>query len=207
MKTHRTILIAITAVLKLQGCCWLRVDNKPPARRPASAPAAPAKPPQRPRSQRRRPHRHRITAAPATEATDYAADTETAAASAPADAVSRGRKFTQTETFVIVPEESEARYSINEVFIADNNALVTAIGAPPAITGPDAQLRRLQPSTFDEFVVDISLLRSDRSRRPCHPQPLAGVRPPSRWPFKVTEVLNPADPAEGRLSTSNWWAT
>ncbi len=30
--------------------------------------------------------------------------------------------------FVIVPEESEARYSINEVFISDNNTLATAVG-------------------------------------------------------------------------------
>ncbi|MEZ4582377.1 MAG: hypothetical protein R3A10_12210 [Caldilineaceae bacterium] len=34
-----------------------------------------------------------------------------------------------------MPEESEARYSINEVFISDNNALVTAIGRTTAITG------------------------------------------------------------------------
>ena len=106
-----------------------------------------------------------------------------------------------TETFVIVPEESEARYSINEVFISDNNALVTAIGRTTAITG-SLTLNYADPaaSTFDEFVVDISLLRSDRSRRD------RAIR--SRWlesatfplaTFKVTEVRGfPANPAEGK---------
>jgi polyisoprenoid-binding protein YceI len=107
----------------------------------------------------------------------------------------------QTETFVIVPDESEALYSIDEVFISDNNALVTAVGRTTAITG-SLTLNYADPaaSTFDEFAVDISLLRSDRSRRD------RAIR--TRWlesatyplaTFQVTEVRGfPADPSEGQ---------
>lgn len=107
----------------------------------------------------------------------------------------------QTETFVIVPDESEARYSIDEVFISDNNALVTAVGRTTAITG-SLTLNYADPaaSTFDAFVVDISLLRSDRSRRD------RAIR--TRWlesatyplaTFQVTAVRGfPADPSEGQ---------
>ena len=200
MKTHRTILIAITAALTaglLLAACGRQAADAPAA----SAPAAPAEVAATPTVATPTPApTPDPTAAPETEATAAVEDTETAAASAPAEALDTAPGIAQTETFVIVPEESEARYSINEVFISDNNALVTAIGRTTAITG-SLTLNYADPaaSTFDEFVVDISLLRSDRSRRD------RAIR--SRWlesatfplaTFKVTEVRGfPADPAEG----------
>ncbi len=102
--------------------------------------------------------------------------------------------------FVIVPEESEARYSINEVFISDNNTLATAIGATSQVQG-GMTLNYDDPaaSEFDPFVVDISTLRSDRSQRD------RAIRrqwlESSTYPlavFDVREVRNfPADPQEG----------
>ncbi|MEZ4718168.1 MAG: YceI family protein [Caldilineaceae bacterium] len=198
MKTHRTIMLTITATLTaglLAGCVWTASRRRRPLPR------------RRLGGSRRNAHgRNAVfaptpdpTAASETEATAAGADTETAAALAPAEALDTASDR-ETETFVIVPEESEARYSINEVFISDNNALVTAIGRTTAITG-SLTLNYADPaaSTFDEFVVDVSLLRSDRSRRD------RAIR--SRWlesatfplaTFKVTEVRGfPADPAEG----------
>ena len=199
MKRHRTVLLTITAVLTaglLLAACGRQAADAPAAPEPAAAAvdqaevvatptAAPTPVP---------------TAAPEADAADSAADTATPAESAPADTADTAPGIAQTETFVMVPEESEARYSINEVFISDNNALVTAIGRTTAITG-SLTLNYADPaaSTFDEFVVDVSLLRSDRSRRD------RAIR--SRWlesatfplaTFKVTEVRGfPADPAEG----------
>ncbi len=102
--------------------------------------------------------------------------------------------------FVIVPEESEARYSINEVFISDNNTLATAVGVTSQVQG-GMTLNYDDPaaSEFDQFVVDISTLRSDRSRRD------RAIRrqwlESSTYPlavFDVREVRNfPADPQEG----------
>jgi len=102
--------------------------------------------------------------------------------------------------FVIVPEESEARYSINEVFISDNNTLATAIGVTSQVQG-GMTLNYDDPaaSEFDQFVVDISTLRSDRSQRD------RAIRrqwlESSTYPlavFDVREVRNfPAEPQEG----------
>ncbi|MCB9162383.1 MAG: YceI family protein [Caldilineaceae bacterium] len=200
MKTYRTILIAITAVLTaglLLAACGRQAADAPAVPAPTAPAEAAATPTVATPTPAPTPD---PTAAPETEATAAVEDTETAAASAPAAALDTAPGIAQTETFVIVPEESEARYSINEVFISDNNALVTAIGRTTAITG-SLTLNYADPaaSTFDEFVVDISLLRSDRSRRD------RAIR--SRWlesatfplaTFKVTEVRGfPADPAEG----------
>lgn len=106
----------------------------------------------------------------------------------------------QTATFVIVPEETEARYAIDEIFINDNNKLNTAVGVTNAVEG-QFTLDYTDPtqSAFGQFVVDISTLTSNQSRRD------RAIR--TRWlesstyplaTFDVKEVRNfPADPQEG----------
>lgn len=106
----------------------------------------------------------------------------------------------QQVTFVLVPEETTAGYSIEEIFINDNNTLNTAIGTTSVVTG-EFTLNYAEPtaSSFGQFVVDISTLRSDQTRRD------RAIR--TRWlesasyplaTFDVTEVRNfPAEPAEG----------
>jgi polyisoprenoid-binding protein YceI len=104
------------------------------------------------------------------------------------------------ETFTILSEESEASYSIDEVFINDNNTLATAVGVTSMITG-SLTLNYDNPaaSEFTPFVVDISTLASDRSRRD------RAIRrewlESSTYPlatFDVTEIRNfPANPEEG----------
>jgi polyisoprenoid-binding protein YceI len=68
--------------------------------------------------------------------------------------------------FVIVPEETTASYSIDEIFIDQNNTLATAVGRTSAVEG-ELMLDFEDPaaSQFGQFRVDISTLTSDRSRR------------------------------------------
>ncbi|HNR46445.1 MAG TPA: YceI family protein [Anaerolineaceae bacterium] len=103
--------------------------------------------------------------------------------------------------FVLIPAESQAGYSIDETFINQNNTLFTAVGVTSAITG-ELTLNYTDPtaSQFGEFVVDISTLTSDSSRRDnairqnwleSNTYPLAV--------FTVTQVQNfPANPQEGQ---------
>lgn len=108
----------------------------------------------------------------------------------------------QVVTFVLVSAETTAGYSIEETFINDNNRLNTAIGTTNVVTG-EFTLNYADPaaSTFGQFLVDISTLRSDQTRRD------RAIR--TRWlesnsyplaAFDVTEVRNfPADPQEGKM--------
>lgn len=101
--------------------------------------------------------------------------------------------------FAIVPEETTARYSIEEVFLSDNNTLATAVGVTSQVQG-GMTLNYDDPSAseFEPIVVDISTLQSDRSRRD------RAIR--SEWlesatyplaTLEVTEVRGfPADPQE-----------
>ncbi|MCO6449241.1 MAG: YceI family protein [Caldilineales bacterium] len=107
---------------------------------------------------------------------------------------------TKTVHFTLDPERSTASYSIDEIFIDENNKLATAIGRTSVLTGT-LLLNYDDPtaSEFGQFVADISTLQSDRSRRD------RAIR--SRWlesskyplaTFNVTEIRNfPADPVEG----------
>ncbi len=103
--------------------------------------------------------------------------------------------------FVLLPEKSQASYSIDETFLNQNNKLVTAVGVTTALVG-ELTLDYANPaaSTFGEFTVDISTLKSDSTRRD------EAIR--ERWlesaaypvaRFVVTEVKDfPADPREGQ---------
>lgn len=103
--------------------------------------------------------------------------------------------------FVLVPEKSQASYSIDETFINQNNKLVTAVGVTTTLAG-EMTLDYASPaaSTFGEFTVDISTLKSDSNRRD------EAIR--ERWlesatypvaRFVVTEIKNfPADPREAQ---------
>jgi polyisoprenoid-binding protein YceI len=72
----------------------------------------------------------------------------------------------ETRTFVIVPEETTAQYSIDETFLNDNNRLGTAIGKTSVVEG-SLVLNYADPtqSELGEITVDISKLASDSSRR------------------------------------------
>jgi len=69
-------------------------------------------------------------------------------------------------TYTFVPDQTSAWYEVNEVFFNENNRLNTAIGITRAVSG-DILLNFTDPqkSTLGEITVDISLLKSDSSRR------------------------------------------
>lgn len=133
-------------------------------------------------------------AAPTEEpATAPAATTEPAAEAAQ----SAGPRLAE---FVIVPEETQAGYSIKEVFISDNNTLATAVGVTSQVQG-GFTLNYDDPAAgqFSQFVVDISTLKSNRSQRDraIRKQWLESTTYPLAT-FDVREVRNfPADPQEG----------
>ncbi|GAB4560103.1 MAG: hypothetical protein Kow0047_06470 [Anaerolineae bacterium] len=103
--------------------------------------------------------------------------------------------------FTIVPEETTASYTIDEVFLNQNNRLNTAVGTTHEVEGYIV-LNYDDPtaSEFGQFVVDISTLTSDSDRRD------RAIR--ERWlesakyplaTFVVKEVKNfPADAQEGQ---------
>lgn len=106
----------------------------------------------------------------------------------------------ETKTFVIVPEQTTAQYSIDEVFIDQNNRLNTAVGKTSQVEGT-LTLNFANPaaSELGQFTVDISTLQSDSSRRD------NAIRnrwlESSRYPlatFVATEIRNfPAEAKEG----------
>jgi len=104
-------------------------------------------------------------------------------------------------TFVLLPEESKASYSIDEVFINQNNRLFTAVGITSEIEG-QMQLNYAAPtsSRFGLFTVNISTLTSDSSRRDNAIR--SNWLESSKYPlatFLVTEVKNfPENPQEGQ---------
>lgn len=108
------------------------------------------------------------------------------------------------KTFAIVPEQTVASYSIDEIFINQNNTLATAIGKTSTVQG-ELTLNYADPtaSSFGEFVVDISTLKSDRDRRD------SAIRrdwlESAKFPlakFTVTEMRDfPANPQEGQPLT------
>jgi polyisoprenoid-binding protein YceI len=104
-------------------------------------------------------------------------------------------------TFTLLPEESQASYSIDEVFINQNNRLFTAVGITNEIEG-QMQLNYTDPtaSRFGLFTVNISTLTSDSSRRDNAIR--SNWLESSKYPlatFQVTQVKNfPAAPQEGQ---------
>ncbi|HSH04190.1 MAG TPA: YceI family protein [Anaerolineae bacterium] len=68
--------------------------------------------------------------------------------------------------FTLVPTDTVASYTIDEVFLEDGNTLVTAVGRTSQVQGAFwANFDNPTESEFEPFVVDISTLKSDRSRR------------------------------------------
>lgn len=104
-------------------------------------------------------------------------------------------------TFILLPQESKASYSIDEVFINQNNRLFTAVGVTSEIEG-QMQLDYANPaaSRFGLFTVNISTLTSDSSRRDNAIR--SNWLESSKYPlatFQVTEVKDfPANPQEGQ---------
>lgn len=173
-------LLVITALL-LTAC-------------PAATPAAPAEPAA---AATAAPPPEAPAAEPEPDPTDTpAAEPEPAPTGAPA-----AEPEAQSRTFVIVPKETVAQYTIDEILIDRNNILNTAIGKTSQVRG-DLTLNYADPtaSQFGQFVVDISTLQSDSDRRD------NAIR--ERWlesakfplaTFDVIDVDNfPADPQEGQ---------
>jgi polyisoprenoid-binding protein YceI len=68
--------------------------------------------------------------------------------------------------FIIVAEDSQVSYSVEEIFISHNNKHVTAVGTTHDVSGeafydPDNP----QNSTLGAFTVDISTFQSDSNNR------------------------------------------
>ncbi len=175
IKQSRSWLAVLLLALLLAACDTQRAapvaePTTAPTGAPTEAPTATTQP----------------TEEPAAETTESATET------APSEA--------QAVRFVIVPEETTASYSIEETFFNENNRLNTAVGTTTVVSG-ELTLNYADPtaSTFGQFVVDLSTLRSDQNRRD------RAIR--TRWlesntyplaRFDVTEIRNfPADPQEG----------
>lgn len=73
---------------------------------------------------------------------------------------------TAPQTFRILPEQSEVRYEVGEVFFREGNRFNVAIGITKVISG-EVRVDRAQPrnSTIGPIVIDISAFQSDRARR------------------------------------------
>jgi polyisoprenoid-binding protein YceI len=69
-------------------------------------------------------------------------------------------------TYQVLPRLSQASYSVDEVFLRENNRLFTAVGVTPGVSGEIA-LNQASPgeSRIVEMVVDLSQLKSDSDRR------------------------------------------
>lgn len=105
-----------------------------------------------------------------------------------------------TRIFVIVPDKTTAQYSIDEVFLNENNRLNTAVGKTNQVQG-SLVLNFTNPaaSQLGTFTVDISTLRSDSSRRDraIRERWLESARYPLAT-FVAREIRNfPPDPKEG----------
>lgn len=72
----------------------------------------------------------------------------------------------ETITYTIVPDESQVSYTVDEVFINQNNRLNTAVGKTSQITG-EILLDRANPknSQIKPITIDISQFTSDSARR------------------------------------------
>jgi len=72
----------------------------------------------------------------------------------------------ETVTYAIVPDESQVSYTVDEVFINQNNRLNTAVGTTSQISG-EIVLDRVNPknSQIKPITIDISQFTSDSSRR------------------------------------------
>ncbi len=107
------------------------------------------------------------TEAPAV-ATEAPAPTEAPAAAteAPAPTEAPQAEASAARVFKISESESQASYSVDEVFLNQGNKLVTAVGVSQKING-EITLDITNPSktTVGEITVDISVLASDSSRR------------------------------------------
>ncbi|MBI4506004.1 MAG: YceI family protein [Chloroflexi bacterium] len=73
---------------------------------------------------------------------------------------------TAPQTFRILPEQSEVRYEVGEVFFREGNRFNIAIGITKVIGG-EVRVDRAQPrnSTIGPIAIDISAFKSDRARR------------------------------------------
>lgn len=123
-----------------------------------------------------------------------------AAAAAAAPTTAAEPAAPETKTFVIVPEQTTAQYSIDEVFIDQNNRLNTAVGKTNQVEGT-LVLNFADPaaSELGQFTVDISTLQSDSSRRDnaIRDRWLESARYPTAT-FVATEIRNfPPDAKEG----------
>ena len=71
-----------------------------------------------------------------------------------------------TTTYRLVPGLSQASYSVDEVFLEENNRFFRAVGTTTVVNG-DVILDRARPSDsrISEIVIDVQVLSSDSERR------------------------------------------
>jgi polyisoprenoid-binding protein YceI len=177
----------------------------------AACPAAPAAPVAPATPAPTQPPALTATAAPAPELAATAAPTAEPPPSAepepaaltPATATAEPAEdaAAQIRTFVIVPGQTTAQYSVDETFINDNNRFATAIGKTSVVEGSLA-LNYADPvkSELGEITVDISTLASDSGRRDnaIRERWLESARFPLAS-FQAKEIRGfPADPQEGQ---------
>jgi polyisoprenoid-binding protein YceI len=98
------------------------------------------------------------------------------------------------ETYRIVPGLSQATYSVDEVFLEENNRFFTAVGTTAVVSG-DVIVDRARPSDsrISEIVIGVRELTSDSDRRD---RALRGR------PFRNTVVGNLT--AHGQTRETTW---
>jgi polyisoprenoid-binding protein YceI len=108
------------------------------------------------------------TATSAPEATAATEATATTEATAATEATTEATAATTSgaKTYRIVPEESKASYTVEEVLFNQNNKLNTAIGVTNILSG-ELTIDTQNPanSQIGAITVDISALKSDSGRR------------------------------------------
>lgn len=84
----------------------------------------------------------------------------------PSPTVASASTSSETVTYTIVPGESQVSYSVDEVFINQNNRLNTAVGTTSQVSG-EIMLDRNNPknSQIKPITIDISQFTSDSGRR------------------------------------------
>jgi polyisoprenoid-binding protein YceI len=131
--------------------------------------------------------------------------TTTLAAPSTPTASSRGNASQSSSgnevTFVLVPDKSKVSYAVDETFLNENNRLNTAVGTTNQASGQfTVDLKNPSNPQFGDFIVDISTLTTDSSRRDnaIRRQWLESSRFPTAK-FSVTELVDfPANPQEGQ---------
>lgn len=173
---QRLLALMLMLTLMLTACGGGATTTAPaatpadtPTDAPAVAPAADEEPTAEPTAEAAA--EPTAEAEPTTAATTESADTTTTETDSTTEAetsdeTASGSAADNVQRYVIVPEESQVSYTVDEVFFREGNRLATAVGVTQIISG-EVLLDRDSPqnSSVGPITIDISAFTSDSDRR------------------------------------------